>query len=102
MGAVVTIQRRLGCVDFAASVLGGDENRGEVIHHKGGMRLARGSKVRFDAEMELDIPSLKPDSAAFCQFGWLGDFGKAKNADIKCAGFFFLTRRHRDLYMVNG
>jgi hypothetical protein len=82
--------------------LGEDENRGEVIHQKGGMRFARGSKVRFDAEMQLDIPSLKPGTAALCQFGRLGDFGKAKNADVKCTGFFFLARRHGNLDVVNG
>jgi hypothetical protein len=102
MGTFIAIQRGLGRVSFAASVLGKDENRGDVIHQKGGMRFARGTKIRFDAEMQLDISSLEPDTAAFCQFGRLGDLGKAKNADVKCAGFFFLTRRHCILDVIKG
>jgi hypothetical protein len=32
----------------------------QIAHEQGGVRLARGAKIRFDAEVNLDLPKLEP------------------------------------------
>ena len=102
MGAFAAIQRRLGCVCFVSCALGFRNERVEIVHDEGGMCLAGGPEIIFNADMQLNIFRLKPGAAAFGQFGWFWDFGEAQNFDEESAGFGLLTDRHGELNVVDG
>jgi hypothetical protein len=64
--------------------------------------LLRGTKIRFDPEMNLYRAALKPTSAAKRQFGRLGNFCHAQNAGVEGAGCVFRSGGHGQLHMVDG
>jgi len=101
MDALVPNQGRLGRVSFVSGQLDLFDDRVKVIYEKGGMGLARWTKVRLDTEMQLDISGLEPCTAAFCKVGRFRQFGEPEQADIKVTGLLFLACRHCELNMVN-
>lgn len=77
MGAFVSIQRRLGCICFVSRALSLCDEGFQIIHEEGRMRLVRGTKIRFDADVKLRVIRLKPGSTAFGKISRFWDFGEA-------------------------
>ena len=102
MGALISIQGRLGGVDFISRALNRTDQRIQIIDDKRRVCLARSTKIRLDAEVELYIPSLEPGAAAFCQVGRLRDFSESQLRDIKGTRLIFFTGGHGNLNVVNG
>src|SRR6266545_3037217 len=101
MGALVSIQWRLGCVGFIACTLNVCDQRIEIIHKKRRMSLTRRFEIRFDSKMKLNIFRLEPCSTAFCKFRWFRNFCKSQQIYIKLTSLVFFTGWHRDLNVVN-
>src|SRR5205823_15098227 len=67
-----------------------------------GMRFLRGTKIIFDAEMDLHAATFEPTSAANDEFSRLRNLSHAQNAAVEGAGRFFLSGGHGQLHVING
>ena len=67
-----------------------------------GVRLLRGTKIIFNAEMDLHAATFEPTSAANDEFSRLRNLSHAQNAGVEGAGRFFLSGGHGQLHVING
>jgi hypothetical protein len=102
MGTLISIQGRLGGIDLISRTLDSRNYRIKVIDDERGMRLARGTKIQLDAEVELDVASPQPGAAALCKIGRFGDFCKSQLCDVKGTRLIFFTGGHGNLNVVDG
>jgi hypothetical protein len=72
---------------------------GEISDRERWMRLFRGAKIGFDADVELLIAALKPAATTGAERSWLFDFSQAENRAIKFAsrGLATLWRSQLDV-----
>ena len=66
------------------------------------MGLARGTKIFFDAEMDLNSSTRKPTSAASCELHGLRKLCHSQQVAIKGARTVFFTTRHGELNVIDG
>ena len=59
-----------------------DQGR-QVRDAEGGVGLAGGGKILFDAQMDFEGAGFEPGAAALGQVFGFGDFGNAQDAGIK-------------------
>ena len=74
---------------------------GIVATTYGGVRLVRRMKIFFHSEMNLNLATLKPTSAAFRKFRRLGNLGHAEQITVELARRIFPARRHGKLDMID-
>lgn len=84
---VVRLERRAQC--------------NEIRNLEGRMRFLRGTKVRFNADVELLISTLEPAAAASTKGRRLFDLRQAQNRAIKFPRLRFAAWRRGKLDMVN-
>ena len=84
MDALISFQQRLGRIRFTSRGLNSGKQLFEVTDKKRRVRLARGSKSGFHAQMKLYIPCLEPGPATFRKLRGLGNLPKSQNIDIEC------------------
>jgi len=65
------------------------------------MRLLRSTKVFFHSKMKLHAAAGKPASPALRQLRRLGNLRHAEQVAIEPSRTLFLTRRHRQLHVIN-
>ena len=102
MGALVTLQGRLGSVHINARGSKFLKQSVQIADQKGWVGFARGPERFFHTEMELDILGLKPDPTALGELRGLGNFGETQNTVIERARLIFLSLRHGNLDVING
>src|SRR5579862_29472 len=89
----VAFQRLVGAGREAGSFKPRREAR-QVVDEKGRMRLARGTKIGFDAEVDLHAVVDEPAPAAPGKIGRLGNLREAEDALIEPARGLLAARRH--------
>ena len=65
------------------------------------MRLAGGSKVGLDSQVNLDAAIFKPYAAAFPELRRFGNFRDPEKAVVEVSGGVFLAGGHRELYVID-
>lgn len=60
-----------------------------------------GTKLGFNAQMNLYAAALKPASAAFGKLSWLRDFFHPKQVLIESSHLLFFAGWHCELHMIN-
>lgn len=101
MRALEPLQRRLGYIRLESGRLHACNQIIQVVHDESGMGFARRTEIRFNTQMQLGAPGLKPNSAAFVQPGRLREFCKPKQVDEKSPRPVLLAGRHGHLDMVD-
>ena len=102
MGTLITVKRWLGRVGFIPGPLDVCEQCIKIIYNESRMCFARWTKIRFDAEMKLDIPRLEPCTAALRKLRRFWDLDEAQAVNIEEARPIFFAGRHSNLDMING
>lgn len=72
----------------------------QVSHREGRVRLACRSEVRFDTEVEPQVPVLEPDPATCGEHRGLGYLGKTQDAGKESARQGFASCRHGELDVI--
>src|SRR4051794_30854622 len=101
--------RRVKAPHAGERVVGGDRDscRGQTLpagfqiaHQERRMGLPHRNEISFDAEMEDRLRSFEPAAAARGERRRLGDLVQAQESAVETARYLFLTRRHRQLHVI--
>lgn len=93
--------KTFGALAFATGVMQRANERVEVRRHEGGMRLARGTEARFDAEVHSQRARFEPATAAFGQSLGFRHFWDAKHPGVERPRLRLAFRRHRKLHVID-
>jgi NAD(P)-dependent dehydrogenase (short-subunit alcohol dehydrogenase family) len=90
----VILHGNIRCTEFPAQ-------RCQILYQQRHMRLACRSKIRLYAEMQLQIATLEPTAASFCQIGRLHNLRNAQKPTVEAPSQLFTADGHRQLYMLD-